>query len=242
MWQTILGRCIYQSEFGHQVWQNYRYRWLTFSSPAIQSIIQRTHPERPVTDCIKAMRFPTMKNPGNTLHLGVGGASIAHALLPHRAHHEWVFVEVDAEVVTIAQKYFFLESLHPNKIFCQDAAQYMAKSTTNYKNIIIDISNAQCFPAQLVNVHFFLSIISRLQEGGIITLNLPDQSQHYIILNIVKLLLPAYFVFNIQALSNIVIVCGKYKNTKALFAHLQLDQYCSNIRWHSGWGAIAEIK
>lgn len=242
MWQTALGRCIYQSKFGHQVWQNYRYRWLTFSSSAIQSIIHRKHPTQPVTACVRAMCLATKHNPGKTLYLGVGGACIAQALLAYRNEHEWTLVENDAQVLKIAKKYFYLDNLEPMQLICNDAQTFLAQDETFYKNIIVDMANAQSFPPELENIAFFKSLSARLQNQAIITLNLPDPKQHYTIYNIMKTMFSSCVILQIPKMSNIILVCGNFNKQDALLQALKLNLYGNNMHWHSHWGTIVEMK
>ena len=107
MWQTKMGKCIYTSPSGYKVYQNLFYRWLTLGSDALQTVINRRTPQKPVLYYLPALTLMTRKYPGLTCLLGLGGAGLA--LMLNKT--SLVAVDNSEEVIEIAKKFFMIEHL-----------------------------------------------------------------------------------------------------------------------------------
>ena len=242
MLQTAFGRCMYRSEYGHEVWQNFFYRWLTFSSEPIQSIINRRYPHKPATACVRTLRYAAMQCPGSTLHLGLGGACTAHALSPYRQGHEWTFVELDAEVIAIAKHFFQLDRLKPFQLIHNDASLFIRKDKNEYQHIIIDLADAEQFPQSCATPDFFENCAARLQSSGILAINLPDPMQHKPISQMLHSILPSQVILNVSGMTNIVILCSKIPSNQQLMESLKLAAHCKFLSWQNEWGMVGELK
>ena len=111
-WKTIFGKCIYQHPNNDiKVFDNYFYRWLTFSNPFIQTLISKTKPHESQLQYIHPLTLATRDNLGDTCILGLGGGGLVHFL--QNANINITAVEVNKEVIEIANKYFFLKNNGP---------------------------------------------------------------------------------------------------------------------------------
>ncbi|MCC5792996.1 MAG: hypothetical protein JJT82_10375 [Legionellaceae bacterium] len=240
LWQTRLGHCIYQSPQGHQVWQNPWYRWLSFSSAPVQSIIYRHRPEKPVTACVRALTYAYQKEAGDLLLLGLGGGCVAHALSPFRAGKAWTFVEYDPEVITIAEQYFLLRHLQPFTLEKADACEFIHHSEKQYQHILIDLANAHQFPPQCATVSFWQACCQRLQDRGLLTLNLHHPPQQRLLFSQIQSVFPSTLIFHLPKMMNFVVIASKDRLASELLTRLEVSQNCRQVYWDKDWGIIAK--
>lgn len=154
-WKTLAGRCIHHGLNGTKVEQNMVYRWLTLGSDAIQTLINRRHPERSGLKYIQPLTMAARAAPGLSCLLGLGGAGVAHALTPWFSDSQLDTVESSLAVIEIAEAYFMTDQINHLNIIHQDAFLFVQHTEAQYQHVMVDLFNAHAFPEHCNNADFF---------------------------------------------------------------------------------------
>lgn len=238
LWQTCIGRCIYEDKGGRQVWQNPLFRWLTFSSAAIQSIIYRHKPSKPATRCIQALTHAPRIYPGNMLHIGLGGACVPQALRAYLPDASLVLIEKDKEVIDLARRFFYLDRVEPFELHHSCGAAFLAQNTMHFDHILVDVANSSSVPNECLSHVFFQDLAASLTEKGIVSFNLPNLQQIPQALHHLRQRFRASFLLRIPKLSNAIIYMSQDTHSEALMHRLALKRICAAVHWSPDYGLL----
>jgi spermidine synthase len=122
----------------------------------------------------------------SVLVLGVAGGSVVKTLITDFKFTKSITgVELDPEIIEIANSYFDLDKVTNFKCIIDDAEQFVATSTDKFDLIIIDIFKDTEMPEFLFEERFINSIKQRLNINGYIIFNMMilDASKKYKIQN-----------------------------------------------------------
>jgi len=194
-WKTSFSKCIYNFKDGLKIHDNYLYRWLTFSSPYIQTLLCKFKLHKPELQYMQPLSIAARYEKGNTCLLGLGGGGLVHYL--NSLNIELTAVESNKLVIDLAQKYFFLDklghvgNLYPDsrplytssimecekrinnlKIINIDASKFVENRQNKYSHLLIDIHGAYNFPSQCLNLDFFANCAKILKENGVLAINI----------------------------------------------------------------------
>lgn len=142
--------------------------------------------------------LPLVESGDNVLILGLAGGTIARGLdALHGEHIQITGVEIDKKVVDVAKEFFELpESVN---IEIADARAFIQQTDEKYDVIIIDAySNEMYIPWTLTTKEFFLTLQSRLNEGGVIALNINAISEESALLQVLQNTIASVFSFTEQ--------------------------------------------
>ena len=179
--KTFYKKCIY-SNHGIKVYQNWFYRWLTFDSRPIQSLINRKQPWRHILNYLPPMLLCASEWPGKTCLMGLGGASIIHSLNQNN-HQDVIDVcELSQEVIDVSERFFYLKRYKNVNLLKADAAEFIQNNQTRYQHILVDLFDDQSFPEHCNNSIFFQHCYESLTEDGVLTINIANPVQHKTIL------------------------------------------------------------
>jgi spermidine synthase len=236
------GRCIHDAENGIKVYQNPFYRWLTFGSPAIQTLINRRHLERPGLSYINYLKIPLCARPGDSCLLGLGGAGIAHAVAPYIGTSSLLAVEHDAHVIKIANDFFMSNRLKNLAIVHQDAEKFVRETKTYFQHLIVDLYGAVAFPEHCNTPEFFESCRGLLDSEGVLAVNIANCSEHKPILEHIKsgfssrtVLLP------VKGTSNLIILACKGPTINPLLNLIKKNNALKKLTWDAQWGCVAQL-
>lgn len=101
------------------------------------------------------------------LILGVAGGSVIETLqndFNTKAHI--IGVEIDKEVISLANKYYHLDSKEGIQIIEDDAFEFIAKNKNSYDLIIVDIFHDNKMPGELFSHNFWKHIQESLSSKG----------------------------------------------------------------------------
>ncbi|TDE43170.1 methyltransferase domain-containing protein [Flavobacterium rhamnosiphilum] len=115
------------------------------------------------------------------LVLGVAGGSVIKTLVDEIKYKGKITgVEIDPEIIKIANTYFKLEEVKNLEIVIDDAFEFVLKTKTKYDLIIIDIFQDTTMPNFLFETFFINRICSLLKSNGFILFNtmLLNESQN----------------------------------------------------------------
>lgn len=108
----------------------------------------------------------------NILVLGVAGGSVIKTLITDFEFTNSITgVELDAEIIEIANSYFDLDKVTNFKCIITDAEQFVSTSKETYDLIIIDIFKDTEMPEFLFEENFVGNIKQRLNKNGYILFN-----------------------------------------------------------------------
>jgi len=242
MWQTLLGRIIYESPTGAKVYQNFKYRWLTFGSSAIQTLINRHKPNKFSLCYFKELSLVLRVKPADCCLLGLGGAAMAHSLVPYIKDFSITAVENDLEVINIAKKYFMLETIKNLTVIHQDASLYIKELNRQYHHILVDLSDANSFPKSCNSKDFFKNCHNKLYDGGVLAVNLANIAEQWEIFTFIRDIFPnCTVILPINGFANMVILSSKSNSINPLLEILKSSNDLKKLVWDEKWGCIANL-
>ena len=115
------------------------------------------------------------------LVLGVAGGSVIKTLVDEIKYKGKITgVEIDPEIIKIANTYFKLDKMENLEIVIDDAFEFVLKTKTKYDLIIIDIFQDTTMPNFLFETFFIHRVCSLLKSRGFILFNtmLLNESQN----------------------------------------------------------------
>lgn len=106
------------------------------------------------------------------LVLGVAGGSVIKTLVDEIKYKGKITgVEIDPEIIKIANTYFKLDKMENLEIVIDDAFEFVLKTKTKYDLIIIDIFQDTKMPNFLFETFFIHRVCSLLKSHGLILFN-----------------------------------------------------------------------
>lgn len=111
---------------------------------------------------LKKIGFNRIRAMDSILILGVAGGSVIKTLVDEIAYNGKITgVEIDSEIIEIANKYFKLNEISNLKIINDDAFEFVLKTKSKYDLIIIDVFQDTTMPNFLFE-KFFMNRIGEL--------------------------------------------------------------------------------
>lgn len=106
------------------------------------------------------------------LVLGVAGGSVIQTLRnDFKLKAKITGVEIDADVIELANTYFQLHETHDLELITDDAFEYITTTKNMYDLIIIDVFNDDKMPNELFENHFWDEIYNALNNKGVCLFN-----------------------------------------------------------------------
>ncbi len=122
-----------------------------------------------------------VEDPERVLFVGLGAGSMPRFFAKAFPQTQVEVVEIDAMVVDVARRFFFLPELENMKITVMDGRIYIRQSTQKYDMIFLDAYRGQHIPFHLMTLEFLEEAKARLAPGGVIVSNIAvaDTAQLY---------------------------------------------------------------
>ena len=121
---------------------------------------------------LKYIGFERIKKFENILILGVAGGSVIKTIVDEiKFQGKITGVEIDAQVVEIANKYFKLNEIKNLELVVDDAFEFVLKTKEKYDLIVIDIFQDTKMPNFLFEDFFINHVNSLLKVNGFILFN-----------------------------------------------------------------------
>jgi spermidine synthase len=121
---------------------------------------------------LKYIGFERIRNFKNIVVLGVAGGSVIKTLVDEiKFEGKIIGVEIDKEIITIANDYFKLDTIPNLEIIIDDAFEFVLKTRDKYDLIIIDIFQDTTIPNFLFEDFFINRINYLLKTNGFILFN-----------------------------------------------------------------------
>jgi spermidine synthase len=158
-----------------EVYEDHRYRWLQNHNGTLQSLMDRRSPERLVLPYTQAMMTGLLfvDAPKSVLMPGLGGASQLRFLRHYFADTHITAWESDAQVITVARRYFGLPDRDEGvRIFNRDARTAVAADDLSADLILLDLFGADGSPPWVRQAAFHENCRRRLDDDGVLVANL----------------------------------------------------------------------
>lgn len=121
---------------------------------------------------LKNIGFETIRNMNSVLVLGVGAGSVIKTLYQEiGCKGKITGVELDAETINIANRFFSLNKIPNLEIIIDDAFEFVLKTKTKYNLIIIDVFQDTIMPNFLFESFFTERLCFLLDMNGFILFN-----------------------------------------------------------------------
>lgn len=121
---------------------------------------------------LRNIGYKTILEMDHILLLGVAGGSVVKTLVDEIAYKGKITgVEIDSEMIQIANDYFNLNEIKQLEVIIDDAFEFVLKTKQQYNLIIIDIFEDTRMPNFLFERFFSERICSLLKDHGFVLFN-----------------------------------------------------------------------
>jgi spermidine synthase len=117
-----------------------------------------------------ALAYPTQLS--NVLEIGLGGGRTAHYLHLHMPQVRITCVELDPEVIALAQRHFGVRQDQRLRIVERDGRMFLRQAQDRYDLIMVDAYRGTFVPFHLLTREFFLTAKRKLAPGGAVAQNI----------------------------------------------------------------------
>jgi spermidine synthase len=148
----------------------------------IESRVDRAYPASLDLDYTRTMMagFLLQPRPRRLLMLGLGGGGMSNYLGGRFPELEIDAVDIDPEVVRMAQTYFGVPRDDPRyRVHVDDARLFALRATTQWDMIMLDAFRGVFVPFHLKTVEFYRAILARLSPQGVVVANLHNITRMY---------------------------------------------------------------
>lgn len=158
-----------------EVRENRKFRWMHFGGPSVQSAMSLSEPSvltlpymQPMVDGMLAF----MPKPKSALILGLGGGSLVRYFHHHLPHMQQTVIEIDQDVIELAQEYFAIPETKKINLIHADCADYLATTEQQFDVIISDIYSNEELPGILLSSQFHQKVYQCLNPEGVFIANI----------------------------------------------------------------------
>lgn len=109
------------------------------------------------------------------LVLGLGGGDVIRLLTNYRANVRIKVVELEQEVIDVAEKYFGISSSKRIAIACNDAKEFVQNNKRKYDLVIVDLYSGDDVPQFVTEDSFLINISQALKLKGRVIFNFASQ-------------------------------------------------------------------
>lgn len=200
------------------------YRYLMFNETQ-QSVMNKNAPMEhvwPYTRLMDAAADYYKPHSKNELLIGLGGGSIPKFSLANRPNENVDAVDIDPEVINVAEKYFNMPKDSRLKTHAVDGRMYLQDKKQKYDVIMIDAYNRLSIPYHLTTKEFFEELSTALKPDGVVIFNIVSSVEGEYskffksVLKTATQVFPNYRLFNTEQndpneIDNLIMVVSKDK-------------------------------
>ncbi len=147
--------------------------------------------------------------PKRVLMIGLAGGAMVRFLQEYYPEVEVDVVEIDPEVVAVAERYFGVQSGIHHRIHVEDGRVFVKQTRRRYDWVILDAFHADTVPHHLTTVEFMEEVKSLLQPQGVVTANIARLGPGILYRSMIRTLaqvFPQVYLFPVPNRGNIVTV------------------------------------
>lgn len=173
--QTLSGEIIFRTRDPHgdlRVIDDGVLRTLSFRPGNEQSACLKANPPLLMFEYTQMMMLALLfRQPQSVLCLGLGAGSLITTLHAHCPEMTFTAVELRQAVIDVAHTYFYLPRSERIRLYCQDAATFVATDPANYDVIFSDIYTAGGVAPVQLKQKFLRRTAARLSPEGLLVIN-----------------------------------------------------------------------
>lgn len=161
------------------------------------------------------LNYVFQPQPKKVLIVGLGGGSMVHFLQHYDPDVEVEAVEIDPDIVSIAEEYFGVRSEGNVKIVTADGFDYLRTTESRYDAIYMDAflkpsdeTDSTGAPLRLHTTPFYDDVKQRLNPGGVVVFNLNTHRRLNDDLRTINASFPQTYRFTIANTGNVVVVAS----------------------------------
>jgi spermidine synthase len=154
---------------------------LHFDMEAVQSIMIKNDPECLVllyTQLMMGFLFFQPK-PQRIEMIGLGGGSLAKYCLRFLTDTHFTAIEINPKVIALRDEFSIPPDNERFKVICANGADYVRNCTKKVDVLLIDGFKLNGQPASLSSVDFYDNCYAKLNEGGVMVVNLLEDGSYY---------------------------------------------------------------
>ena len=147
---------------------------LHFNFPTIQSRMLRAEPARLLLDYTRTMMgfLLLQPKPQRIVMIGLGGGSLAKYCRHKLPDADFTAIELSAEVIALRDDFEIPPDGPLFRVVCGDGAEYVRGAAAAADILLIDGFDAGGQPAQLCSAAFYDACYGKLNDGGVLVVNL----------------------------------------------------------------------
>lgn len=176
-----------------------------------------------------------------------GGAMVQHLHLLHPETHVDA-VELDPEVVHLADEWFGVRSGPRTRIVAADGFDFLAEGEERWDVIYMDTfldpamkeTDSSGVPLQLRTVAFLEQVAARLTTGGLVVFNLHFKSSYGEHLDAIRRVFPHVRVVRAKGRSNRIVVASVVEHPGDDELHARADALDREAKWGFSYSAVLE--
>jgi len=115
------------------------------------------------------------KEPKDVLFVGLGAGAMPKYLSRYYPDAVVDIVEIDPDMVPVAQKFFFFRETGKMKVHIDDGRLFIKRTKKKYDMIFLDAYQNDYIPFHLTTLEFLREVKSRLKDDGIVASNILSQ-------------------------------------------------------------------
>jgi spermidine synthase len=112
------------------------------------------------------------RDPSDALFMGLGTGTMPRYLNSHYPGTRIDVSEIDPDVLSVAQRFFFFRENQDMKVYIADGRAFLAKTPRKYDIIFLDAYQSGSLPFHLTTVEFLGELRKRLKNDGIVVANI----------------------------------------------------------------------
>ncbi len=140
-----------------------------------------------------------------------------------------IAVDNSEEVIDIARRFFMADSLTGLTIVHDNAMDYVQNCPQNFSHVMVDLYDANHFPAECAQEAFFSSCHRIIKEQSHLFQLIRKQFKHT-------------FIIPIKNSANMVIYAVKSNNLESFIRTMEQTGAFKRIIWVDSWGYVGEYK
>jgi spermidine synthase len=115
------------------------------------------------------------REPKEVLFVGLGAGSMPKYFNKHYPDAYNDVVEIDQDIISVAQKYFYFKENEKIKVHAADGRLFIKRTPKKYDMIFLDAYQNDDIPFHLTTVEFLKEVKGKLKDDGVVVSNILSQ-------------------------------------------------------------------
>ena len=155
--------------------------------------------------------------PRDVLFVGLGAGAMPKYFNRHYPDAYIDIAEIDPDMVTVAQKYFYFKETDRMRVHVDDGRLFIKRSKKKYDWIVLDAYQNDYIPFHLTTMEFLREVKVKLKDGGVVVSNITSQFRNKFFDSMVvtyKKVFPHLYVFKGKKSGNFIFVATSESKMK----------------------------